>query len=370
MRCISVIALLSSIALGHANDSMDAMGNKLADKLGDPLSDKLVFRASIAPSATQSATHSLIQSAAQTAGLLEDSVHAKPGAKTAMKSGARGERQSIPASPLKPSFKVPSLLVESLQTWRTRFKYTPRVSADQVVDQVDVPDLHIPITSAETTESLGYLGRLSPFPGVLPQVAIPDEAARISIAGSTPTGLTPRETYTSNQQDLGDVHADEDTKKEEKPLGDVQVDVDAERREKPLGDAPKFATVSMQPGIKTIRFRIHKGEYGKIARAPINVTAQQILKWVGGPGLWELRLCTSEGDKQILPHSRLGDLNAAEPLRLKVVQMAGPADERMGDLSMQKASEFRTHLIDSFIDADIKNSVRRKTPGARPVIRS
>lgn len=358
MRCISVIALLSSIALGHANDSMDAMGNKLADKLGDPSSDKLVFRASIAPSATQSATHSLIQSAAQTAGLLEDSVHAKPGAKTAMKSGVRSERQSIPASPWKASFKVPSLLVESLQTWRTRLKYTPGVSADQV-DQVDVPDLHIPITSAESTESLGYLGRLSPFPGVLPQVALPDEAARISIAGSTPTALTPRETYTSNQQDLGDVHADEAAKREEKPLGDVQVDVDGKRKEKPLGAAP----VSMPTGIKTIRFRIHKGEYSKIARAPINVTAQQVLKWVGGPGLWELRLCTSNGDKQILPDARLGDLNPAEPLTLKVVQMAGAANERMGEL--QKASEFRAHLIDSFIDADIKNSVRRKTPGAQ-----
>lgn len=96
------------------------------------------------------------------------------------------------------------------------------------MEQADQQDFRIPTrlgvdfgrnVRASGDEGSGYLGRLAPFPGVLPEVETPEEATSIRIAGltpiETPESLSPRNTpeshvATSNSQISGNVQEKDD----------------------------------------------------------------------------------------------------------------------------------------------------------------
>lgn len=267
MRSIFAIVLLSLLACGHANDSTE---NVLADKLADRLVDRV---------STKQEDLQRIMEWSLGYDPLDDTMHAKPVAKTARTPGARtGEPTSYWTA--FSTFQSPFLL----SPWRSSSQQAPEAAVQQ---KADIPLLRLPLkeglgnADGLTGQGSEYLGRLAPFPGILPEIptlspeeAAAQEAAQISIAGLTPAA-TPRRNYTSS------------TAK------------------------------------KTLRFRIHKDEGRaqptKIVRAPINVTCEQVLSQYAGPGSWELHLCNSENGKPLDPDARLRDLGAEEP-ELKLVR--------------------------------------------------
>lgn len=190
--------------------------DKLVERSGTKLDDKIFDRAFMAWSLQHE--H------------LEDTMHAKPGAQAATKHG------TLSKSIRTVNFK--RAMEEGLKTWRA-VKHATEASVDQVDLPIpvnggtgDVPlSLLLPLPLPLPLDAWameGYLGRLSPLSGVTPEIAAPQEAARISIAGLTPVE-TPLETprgkpesaANSSSHDVGHLRGDEDVKRAEKFASDV-----------------------------------------------------------------------------------------------------------------------------------------------------
>lgn len=207
MRGIFVILLLACV---HARNPIDQLGEKLANKVSDMLTDSyhewMTHRVGDSNSTERLGTR--LADRAFTVwspnhALMEGTMHAKPGAKTATKTGAfRSVRESIlGASSLNAPFKA-SKYAFQLGSWTRPLKY----AAEATAEQADVPALQIPVNEEPATaqasagEGLEYLGRLSQFPLSMQKMATSEEAARLSIAGLTPAE-TPVDTPRGKLQD-------------------------------------------------------------------------------------------------------------------------------------------------------------------------
>lgn len=193
MRKISVMILLCLVRENDAKDSFDNLSGTFAQRL----SDKLLDRAHIAGSRHRED--------------LDHATIAKSGTRARLAAGQR--RTHVPkALPegLLDTFPMASLKARIKASWRnslknSRFARLVQQGATAALEQADhlripqrlgVENWRTATASVDGGSQTGYLGRLASFPGVIPEVANPEEAASVRIAGltpiETPESLSPR----------------------------------------------------------------------------------------------------------------------------------------------------------------------------------
>lgn len=250
MHSISVAVLLSAASWAHARNPIDQLGERMASSvlsmLGTPQGDSPLHQSGENPlhrsgeAMADKVTNKLGDRAfvvwSPNHGLLDDTIYAKPGANpvknpepvTVPTSPSKGK--SVPTSPSKGGFslRMPNLLAPLYAPFRMFWpsKEAPAARAEQA----NLPVLQIPVSPSKSpskakpwAEEGGNVVNLAPIPEFAPDDVTSEDAAKISIAGSTPRiddASTPREEAASQKLQDGDLRIIQDGA----PIGNLQAE--------------------------------------------------------------------------------------------------------------------------------------------------